>query len=353
MADGSSRFAWVAKLAKVWAVSSLVLLAAAFIATIMTLVMQAMGDIYLHTVLWLVLALLGEVAAAVLVLVVCGVVETIVQNERAVESGAESLRRIESLAEALHESNRWLVDLAQMSDAAKSLLFRQHEAEAMDELLREALIAQDYAKAEALVEEVGQRLGYAEHVQRMREQIAAAKDTSIEQKVDAALDHIGGLIEAHDWSKALRQSGRLLKLLPGNPKVANLPQIIRDAQARHKRELLQAYGDAVAVSDIDRSIELLKELDNYLTPQEAAALAESARGVFKAKLHSLGVQFAIRVTEQNWIQAAHAGEQIIREYPNSRMAEEVRQKMDQLRTRAAAAAAAADTVAAGGPQPNE
>ena len=108
------------------------------------------------------------------------------------------------------------------------------------------------------------------------------------------------------------------------------------ARTGHKRSLLQAYGEAVRKNDVDKSIELLRELDRYLTPQEAAALEESVRGVFKAKLHNLGVQFAISVTDQQWADAVATGEEIIREFPNTRMAQEVREKMGLLRSRAQA-----------------
>ena len=89
--------------------------------------------------------------------------------------------------------------------------------------------------------------------------------------------------------------------------------------------------EAVRVNDVERSIELLKELDKYLTPQEGAALAESARDVFKKKLHNLGVQFAIAVADQNWSFAVATGEEIVKEYPNSRMAREVHEKLELLR----------------------
>ena len=85
--------------------------------------------------------------------------------------------------------------------------------------------------------------------------------------------------------------------------------------------MLQSYGEAVRKKDVDRSIELLHELDIYLTPQEAAALQESARGVFRAKLHQMGVQFAICVTDERWSEAIRAGEDIVREFPNPRMAQ--------------------------------
>jgi hypothetical protein len=139
-----------------------------------------------------------------------------------------------------------------------------------------------------------------------------------------------------DWPRAVREAERIAAAYPDHPKVATLPQRIEAARDKHKRDLLQAYGESVRKNDVDGSIALLKELDRYLTPQEAAALQDSARGMFRAKLHNLGVQFAIRVTEKQWNEAIAVGEDIVRNYPNSRMAQEVRAKMDQLRQRAAA-----------------
>ena len=244
----------------------------------------------------------------------------------------ESAKRQESLLTALHETNRRLVDLAQMSDAAKSLLFRTREIEAMDELLHDALMRQDYARAEALADDIGKRLGYADQVERMRQEIAAARNSPLEQRIDSAIERIAKMLEAHDWAGAKRSSQALAQLAPGHPKVMSMPLVIRNAQVRHKRDLLAAYGEAVRVGNIDRSIELLHDLDKYLTPQEGAALEESARGVFRAKLHNLGVQFSIRVTDELWQEAVQIGRQIVEEYPNSRMAQEVRGKLDTLQS---------------------
>jgi hypothetical protein len=125
---------------------------------------------------------------------------------------------------------------------------------------------------------------------------------------------------------------RLLKTMGENPKIRALPEMVREAQTNHKRDLLKTYGEAVKNGDVDKSIELLRELDKYLTPQEGAALEESARGMFRAKLHNLGVQFAIRVTEEQWADALSIGRQIVAEYPNSRMAQEVQLKLETLQS---------------------
>jgi len=335
VSDESSSFSWVIKLARVWALAMLVLVGLAIVVTAAQAVRVSLRGDDIQELLWWIVALLAEAVVGILAILFYGLVDAVVSNARAVNQAADRIQRLESLAESLHDSSRRLVDLSQMSDAAKSLLFRHREIEAMHELLHEALIRQDYAKAEALVDDVEKRMGYADQVDRMRAEIAAARETSIEQKVERALERIGKVIQGHDWVQAGRSAQRLLKLFSRNPKVAALPQRIRDARARHKRGLLQAYGEAVKAGDIDSSVELIRELDSYLTPQEAAALKDSARGVFRARLHNLGVQFAIRVTDEQWSQALGIGEQIVNEYPNSQMAAEVRWKMDTLRELAA------------------
>ncbi|MGA1980808.1 MAG: hypothetical protein ABSG99_09685, partial [Sedimentisphaerales bacterium] len=81
----------------------------------------------------------------------------------------------------------------------------------------------------------------------------------------------------------------------------------------------------------DRSLEILRDLDQYLTPNEGLALQEAARDVFRTKLHNLGVQFSLAVSGRQWAKALETGNEIIRDFPNSRMAEEIREKLDILK----------------------
>jgi hypothetical protein len=59
-------------------------------------------------------------------------------------------------------------------------------------------------------------------------------------------------------------------------------------------------------------------------------LQEAARDVFRTKLHNLGVQFSLAVSEKQWDRAFQIGGQIMRDFPNSKMAEEIREKWDIL-----------------------
>ena len=99
--------------------------------------------------------------------------------------------------------------------------------------------------------------------------------------------------------------------------------------------MLDSWNDAVTRHDVDGSIEILKQLDTYLTPKEAEGMQETARHIFREKLNTLGKQFATAVQEHRWAEAIRVGDAIVRDFPNTRIAQEVREKMDVLRKRAA------------------
>ena len=61
------------------------------------------------------------------------------------------------------------------------------------------------------------------------------------------------------------------------------------------------------------------------------------------KRENLGVQFKIAVHDKQWLRGVAVGEQLIREFPNSRMADEARGLLDLLRERAAGQRAAGQT----------
>jgi hypothetical protein len=337
MAAKTGRFDWLMKAAKVAMVLGIVL-SALVVAWGVAGIVQALLAVgeqgWLQLLFWASANLAIGLLGAAISVVGYGVVVALVENEAGVQSAAEYIRRLEAVAEETHRDIHKLTDLSQLSDQAKSLIFRDRELEAFREVIHADLMSEDYQSAESLVEAIEQRFGYGDEAARLREEIRESREGSLEQKIDAAIARIDSILERYEWTQALREARRIMRLFPDNEKVADLPERVARARSARKRELLQAYGEAVRKNDIDGSIATLRELDLYLTPQEAAAMEESARGVFRAKLHNLGVQFAICVTDQRWAEAIEVGEQIISEYPNTRMASEVRSKMDQLRARA-------------------
>src|SRR5262245_60786289 len=139
---------------------------------------------------------------------------------------------------------------------------------------------------------------------------------------------------SHDWERARHGMDHLLKRYAEHPGVRALPQDFETRRSEHKRRLLKEWDEAVQRDEVDRGIRVLRELDQYLTPNEAQALKEAARDVFRARLHQLGVQFSLAVTDGQWNRAMDIGNQIMNEFPNSRMANEVRERFKVLQQRA-------------------
>ncbi len=345
MPDKNEQFQWITNLARIALIVTQSVLGLAIAVTVAMTILKALkisdGPPWEALAPW-VLMILVEIAAVVWTFVLHGLVSLFVAVEYSARNSANRLSRLETLAADQSESSRKLVDLGSLSDQAKSLVYRDRELEAVRETIHEDLIKQDYGTAAVLIDAVETRFGYPDEAQRMREELEASRKATLEEKIDAAVARIQQIIDRRDWSRATRETRRILRLFPDNPKIASLPERIQQARTEHKRELLERYGEAVKKNDIDTSIKLLKELDLYLSPQEVAALGleESVRGVFKERLHQLGVQFAIRVTDQQWDEAIAAGEEIIREFPNSRMSQEVREKMGVLKAKARSAGSA-------------
>lgn len=337
MSEPKGRFEWVVTVARIALVITLLCLAAVIVVTVSAMILAAQDgkgwmDLVLHAI-----AIVAVIVAAAWFVAIYGLLRVWVATEAAAMYNTGAIGRIETLLDDQAVSARKLIELSTLSDEAKSLLYRDRELEAMREMMHGMLVRQDYRSADELIQSIERRPAYAEEAAVMRQELLSTRQASIEDKVNLSVSRVEEIIARGDWARATREVKRMLQAFPASEKVAALPGRIEIARARAKTDLLQAYDDAVRRNDIEGSINLLKELDRYLSPQEAAALQDSARGVLKAKLHNLGVQFAIRVTEGQWPDAITVGETIMRDYPNSRMAHEVQSKMDQLRQRAAAA----------------
>ncbi|QNN24574.1 hypothetical protein HED60_20625 [Planctomycetales bacterium ZRK34] len=243
----------------------------------------------------------------------------------------------------IQEQNRLLKsinDRMLISDQAKRIAFRQKDRDALREAIIEDLRQEDYDAAMALVNEMADEYGYREEAEQFRQQIIDVQAKKREVMIQKAVARIDELCERKDWDLAKHEVSRLQRLYPDYPTIDELPQRVAKAVNKHKLDIERQFLEAAERDDVDAAMELIKEMDKYLTPEEAAPFLETARGVVGKKRQNLGVRFKMAVQDRDWIDGVRVGEQIIKEFPNSMMAKEVREMLDTLRERAASQRAA-------------
>ncbi len=251
------------------------------------------------------------------------------QTQAAERSQLEQIiRRQGQLLEQLNESQL-------LSDRAKGVAFREKERDALRRAIREDLAKQDWEAAYHLIDEMQRAFGYHAEAERLRQEVDQQRNEAIRASMAAEMGLFRELLNTRDWQGALTEAEKLSVRYPDQELASNLRAEVEDAREAYKRNLLGEFKQAIDRSEFDRGVEILKELDMYLTPGEAAGLQEAARGVFKGRLHNLGVQFSMAISERDWSEALTVGRQIVEEFPNSRMAVEVRENLNGLRKRAA------------------
>lgn len=239
----------------------------------------------------------------------------------------EAVHRIEPLVRTISENS-------EISDIALSITHREKEREALRHAIREELYGGDWEAAHYLIDEMERRFGYKQEAQALRQEMAQIREMTIEEKIGEAVQYIEKEMEAQRWRRASQEMDRLMKLFPRHEQIVALPKKLTEARLKQKEELIKRWQGAVEKNAIDEGISILIELDQYMSPEEAESLRESARHVFKERLLNLRVQFEMAVRETRWRDALEAGLRVCQEFPNSRIAEEIKQRLDTLRMRA-------------------
>ena len=254
----------------------------------------------------------------------------------------ESMQRFEQLLAPVNERLQHLsvlLDLVSeqqlISERAKAIAFREKDREALRRAIREETTRKDFSAALALAGEIETVFGNKAEADQLRQEIVQLQEADVRRDVNEATAAIDGYCRAEQWTLALREAERIMSVYPNDAEARQLPQEVENRRQQLKRQLQDSWQEAVGRDDIDGAIGILKSLDLYLTPQEAAAMAETARRIFKGRLQLLGHEFTVAVRDHQWQEALRLGELIEAEFPNSRMAQEVTEKMALLREKAA------------------
>jgi len=264
------------------------------------------------------------IALLVMLSRVSRIVSTLNDNSSRLEGASKALESIRDGLLQISHSTR-------ISEAAKAIAFREDDKRSLREAVFERLKQNDFNGAYEIVDEIENHSAYRLLAEELRRQVDNYRNATQEERIDQAIAQVERLFDACQWVKASLQIESLIRANPTSEKLKALRQKLVERKEERKRILLAAWDDAVTRQETDRSLEILRELDMYLTPNEALALQEAAKDVFRTKLHNLGVQFALAVSDKHWSNALEIGQQIVRDFPNSRMSVEIREKLHVLR----------------------
>jgi hypothetical protein len=222
-----------------------------------------------------------------------------------------------------------------LSDDARRVLNRSRERELLRRAIQEDIEAGDWDAGVVLAKELAERFGYRSDAEEFRGRIEQAREDTLKRQVDAAISLLDGLIVQRRWEAASLEAARIARLYPDSPRVQGLRERVDAARRHYREDLERRFLQASRDDDIEEAMRLLKELDHYLTPAEAEPYMEVARGVIGKARQNLGAQFKLAVQDRRWSDASYYGGKILDEFPNSRMAAEVRPAIDGIRERAA------------------
>ncbi|MEM6391843.1 MAG: hypothetical protein AAF797_03635 [Planctomycetota bacterium] len=266
------------------------------------------------------------------VLILLGITILIIGAVRWGMYGKEGeLAELQAQNQALYESiNERLL----LSDTAKRIAYRHEDLALLRRTIQHDIDKHDFDAAMVLVHEIGATYGYLEEAEAFREQINAARTAETEEKVAQALTKLDGMLKRHAFDTATVEALKIQRLFPDTPKVADVQQRVARARADYKAELKSRLSEADQRDDVDGAMEIIKELDSHLTVAEAGEFREIARRVIAKKRENVGTQFELAIHDHEYARAVRVGEQFIKEFPNTRRADEIRGMLDLLRKRA-------------------
>ena len=276
---------------------------------------------------WLLGSLVLLIVVITMLLKVFKIAEASADNGATLDKIAETLEKNRSVLAQINQNTR-------LSETAKAIAFRDADRQSLREAVFDKLQQQDYDTTYEIIDEIAGSTEYRKLAEQLRDEADKYHDATDQERTSQVIAIIEKSLEDHQWAKASAQVERLIRAYPDSEKAKEMRQKLLDKKEERKKILLNAWDDAVKRQATDRSLEILRELDLYLTPNEGLALQEAARDVFRNKLHNLGVQFSLAVSGKQWDRALTTGQQIIYDFPNSKMAEEIREKMGILKQKA-------------------
>lgn len=231
-------------------------------------------------------------------------------------------------------SVRSLAEQSALSDDARRVLNRRLERDLLRRAIEEDIAAEDWDAAAVLCAELADQFGYRADAEELRRQIDRARFRTVERNVADAIAEMDAMLAQNNWAEAQVAAIRIGRMYPDSPSVEGLRHRVERVRLAYRTDLERRFTAAAENERVEEALDLLEELDQYLSEADAAPLMETARGVIGKAKELLGERFKAAIRDQDVEESTRIGDQIVRRFPNSRMSQEVHDVLSTLHQRA-------------------
>ncbi len=233
-----------------------------------------------------------------------------------------------------------------LSDRTKAIAYRANDRKAMLDAIAEESTRGDYEAALALVGEMEESFGNLAEAERTRAEISRARESNELVVIRQAREKVQALTTAEQWGEAEQLASQTVRRFPNSLIATELHIDIVNARQSLKATLTDELKACMERRDADRGVKVLEKLDKYISPEEADGLRESVRTLFVERISGLKDRFARAVQANAWAESLALADTILKEFPSSKLAQEVKGMYDSLRERTNEALVAAGDSAA-------
>ena len=227
-----------------------------------------------------------------------------------------------------------MIESLQMSENAKRVLFRDRELELLRKTVQADLAEGNFHAALVHCDQMGAVFGAVEEAEALRTQVQNIIHEHHEARILNEIKNLRSLLDRHKWVEAYQDAARLRRLFPESPILHDLEQRIADVRTEYRHGLEDRFLQAAKEDNPEKAMGLLKELDGYLTPDEARNFKDTAATVITTYKENLGARFKMAVSDHRWQEAIEFGEELVKQFPNSKMAEEATSILKTIKMRA-------------------
>ena len=227
-----------------------------------------------------------------------------------------------------------ILEAVQMSENAKRVLFRDRELSVLRNTVQEDIERGEFHSALVVCDQMATVFGAVEESEVLRTKVQTIIHNFHDARICEEVEKLENMLADRKWVEAYQDAARLRRLFPESPQLHGLEQRISDVRIHYRHDLEARFLEAASCENVEQAMKLLRELDGYLTPDEARKFRDTATDVITKYRDTLGARFKMAVSDRRWEEAIEFGEVITQQFPNTKMAEEVQTMLETIRVRA-------------------